>query len=78
MEFDDDERLDNCGEVGARRLADKIRRYWVERGYVGIRTSTAKLGGIKPRRAGVKPVWIVMSNIGPTGYPPKDMQLLAA
>lgn len=65
---------------GATILANKIRQYWIDREYDGILLS------ITPARVrdnwGRDLVernnfWIIKSNIGPLGYPPKERQCIA-
>lgn len=56
-----------------QKLAEQIRRYWLNQGYLGIRTwvestPTDRLGS----------VWCVRSNIGGRGFPPREREDLAA
>lgn len=64
---------DNCSEIGARRLADRIRSYWEARGY-DIKVATRRVANPKQRRNGDSPVFAIVSNIGPLGFPPKKAQ----
>lgn len=55
---------------GAHELADKIRQFWIDRGYPAIKTQVFYVrGGNKDGRGGA-PIWGITSNIGPRGYPP--------
>jgi hypothetical protein len=61
-------------EPGAKRLAHRISTYWKSRGFYGIKTFVLKLDVPHRKRPGqVQPVYFVRSNIGPRGYPPRDI-----
>jgi hypothetical protein len=62
---------DPYSQAGAAELAEMIRHYWLERGYRGVVTWVAP---IKER----KNLFAARSNIGPTGFPPKERALVAA
>ena len=50
---------------GAKELGGMIREHWLDRGYRGIQVWLAP---IKER----KDLFMVRSNIGPAGYPPRE------
>lgn len=56
----------------AQRLARRIASYWRERGYDGIKTTLEKqtVEWLDDRENA--PIWIVKTNIGPRGYPPRQ------
>ncbi len=68
--------MDNLSQVAATRLADRIKQFWIARNYQGIKTHIEaarvrdrwghKLVGREDS------IWIIKSNIGPLGYPPKE------
>ena len=64
--------LDHCSLIGARRLADRIRRYWIARGYGAIRTWVEDSGlPVIPSDWNLQaPHYVVRSNILADGYPP--------
>lgn len=73
-------KTDWCSEDGANLLAKRITNYWKSRGYSGITTSVIQVplpwrmmrihkpGTNTSERA--PPAFGVVSNIGPSGYPP--------
>lgn len=69
MPFSDDHP---SSQVGAERLAKTIRDYWRGQGFNGIRTSLVEIrvdAGASSYLFG----YGVRSNIGPTGYPPREI-----
>lgn len=61
-----------CSEMGARRLAARIKDFWIARGYRGITTGIRQMAVPKQkRRADNTVIFGVVSNIGGDGYPPK-------
>lgn len=69
---DDNDSLELCSETGARRLAARIRDYWIARGYRGITTGIVEHKTPKQKRRGLDaPIFGVISNIGQSGYPPR-------
>lgn len=64
--------LDNCSLIGARRLADRVRRYWLDRGYGAIETWVAHSGlPVVPGSWNMEsPHYVVKSNILADGFPP--------
>lgn len=64
--------IDSCSEFGARRLAARIKDYWLARGYRGITTGIRQLEIPKQKRHFDESlIFGIISNIGPNGYPPK-------
>jgi hypothetical protein len=61
-------------EAGAQRIAKKIENYRGARGYSGIRTCVEPL--IVPdelcRDHERRTIFVVRSNIGPLGFPPRE------
>lgn len=70
--WNDADILEPCSEAGAKRLAARIKDYWIARGFRGITTSTVAMK-VSPQklRDGGNVVYGVVSNIGPNGYPPR-------
>lgn len=70
--FDDvPEAADPCTEQGAKRLAARLRDYWLARGYRGITTGVVRMEIPRQKRRGDDiDIYGIVSNIGPTGYPP--------
>lgn len=62
---------DHCSEDGARKLADRIKSYWLVRGYAEIRTQVVKVKPPKPHLPGTKSAFAVISNINEFGFPPR-------
>lgn len=71
--------VDESSEIGANRIADRLIRYWKGRGYTGI-TAAAVEAPIKiplftwhagRQQRDRRPVFAVVSNIGPDGFPPR-------
>lgn len=61
---------DFCTRHGAELLARRVERYWLALGYnIRARASDKGCGG-----DAVETIYPVISNIGPTGYPPKIEQ----
>jgi hypothetical protein len=64
-------------ENGANKLALQIEHYWKTQGYPAIHTSieTFKVapGGPVQNETGQR-LFRVVSNIGPMGFPPRDVQ----
>lgn len=71
--FDDvPEAADPCSEQGARRLAARLRDYWLGRGYRGVSTGIVRMEIPKQKRRGDDiAIFGIVSNIGPNGYPPR-------
>ena len=64
-------KTDSCSEFGATQLANSIMRYWRMRGYHGITARTERVRLLTRKDSSIHtPVYSVMTNIGPTGYPP--------
>jgi hypothetical protein len=59
---------DHLSQDGAERLAKRIAGWWRSRGYHGIACV------VQPLDFGKSVRFIVRSNIGPTGFPPKVVQ----
>lgn len=57
---------DYLTEYGAGVLAMMIETHWRERGFAGIRVARYQIPGTE--------AFGVRSNIGPTGYPPRDAE----
>lgn len=69
---DEPENLDPCSEIGARRLAARIKDYWLALGYRGITTGVVQIKTPKQKRRGLDPpLFGVISNIAANGFPPK-------
>lgn len=57
---------DYLTRYGAGVLAEKIQKFWTERGYAGIRVERSEIKGIFDH-------FQVRSNIGRDGFPPKKI-----
>lgn len=69
---DESESIDPCSEIGARRIAARIKEYWLARGFRGITTGVMQIKTPKQKRRGLDPpIFGVISNIAGNGYPPK-------
>ena len=58
----------------AAQMAQKIRHYWIGRGYLGIKTWIEPLAFVGPDVNGDKigdKCKVIRSNIGPNGFPPR-------
>src|ERR1700742_4763102 len=63
---------DLCSEPGARRLAARLRDYWIARGYRGISTGIVRREIPKQKRRGDDvAIYGIVSNIGFNGFPPR-------
>ena len=56
----------------AEKLADQINNYWRHRAYYGIRLQVVQSEYRNKDHNG--DLWCVRSNIGPWGYPPKNVE----
>jgi hypothetical protein len=64
----DDPKIDPCSYDGAIRIAETIKAYWFNRGYTNIHTNVLRVP--IPGRGMRHAVYSVVSNIGPSGFPP--------
>lgn len=55
---------------GNVKLASMVEEYWKKRGYRGIKASAVMKTFVMKEPAGKIVMPVVVSNIGPTGYPP--------
>lgn len=72
---------DHSSEEGAAKLAKTISDYWLKRGYGGIKTWVEKVASpIKAPsgRPAAHTIYVIESNIGPDGYPPRQGIAMAA
>lgn len=63
---------DLSSKSGAERIAKRIENYWAMRGYSLIKTSIYPVKTLFQTRGTRSPIYGVVSNIGPTGYPPRE------
>lgn len=59
---------DLCSHDGATRIAERIKAYWLKRGYRNIHTNVLRV--VIPGEEMDNAVYGVVSNIGPSGFPP--------
>lgn len=64
----DDHKIDPCSYDGATRIAQTIKAYWFNRGYTNIHTNVLRV--LIPGKDMRHAVYGVVSNIGPSGFPP--------
>ena len=62
---------DGFSAYGAGRLRSKIHDYWIRRGFLGIKVWMEKVSGESQGLNNRTSVYIIRSNIGPDGYPPR-------
>jgi hypothetical protein len=73
--------VNNLTEFEAQKLRARIERYWRARGYDGIKTRWEYMSrhDVAPEeKTGSLDWWAVRSNIGPSGFPPRKREQLAA
>ena len=66
--------INGLNERGARILVLRLTKYWHERGYKGFKATA--IATYLPREEtsdNISEYWVVRSNIGPRGYPPKEV-----
>ncbi len=67
-------KVDYLDRDGANRLRDQIVSYWRRRGYLGIDVQVHEQNRQRRDFDGTlitTPVFVIRSNIGPKGFPPK-------
>lgn len=70
-----DENVSDCSSLqGATAMAERIVHYWRTRGYHGITASIVPVTSKYLSRIGDEPFYGIISNIGPTGYPPRTKE----
>jgi hypothetical protein len=58
--------------AGAEQLAGMIRTYWLASGYAGIETWVVPIFGKETDKPAPRE-WMPRSNIGPNGFPPREV-----
>lgn len=79
--IDDETGIDDdfaSSRVGAVRISEKILSYWRERGFDSIKVGVVEVAAPKDLKeysrgyscADRRPIYSIVSNIGPQGFPP--------